>query len=109
MDSKLKRLTIIGSMAVILLVSVLVWYLSPQKTKAETKTDTLTPTTTEYTAQDNDKILSQNHEQIGNNLTAFLNDASFFDPKVNYILEMAKDQTNRLSLIVTSVDRKSVV
>ncbi len=105
MDSKLKRLTIIGSMAVILLVSILVWYLNPQKAKTETATNTSIPTTTESIASDNDKILSQNPEQIGNNLTAFLYDASFFDAKVNYILEMAKDQTNRLSLIVTSVEK----
>jgi len=43
--------------------------------------------------------------QIGNDLSAFLRDESFFDREVNPILEAAKDNAMRLSLVVTSVEK----
>ena len=43
--------------------------------------------------------------QIGNDLKAFLKDNTFFDPDVNPILEAAKDNSHRLSLVATSVEK----
>jgi GH25 family lysozyme M1 (1,4-beta-N-acetylmuramidase) len=43
--------------------------------------------------------------QIGNNLSGFMDDEGFFDQEVNPILEEAKNQENRLSLVVTSVEK----
>ena len=43
--------------------------------------------------------------QIGNDLKAFLKDNTFFDQEVNPILEAAKDNSNRLSLVATSIEK----
>jgi GH25 family lysozyme M1 (1,4-beta-N-acetylmuramidase) len=43
--------------------------------------------------------------QIGNDLSAFLRDDSFFDQEVNPVLEAARDNASRLSLVVTSVEK----
>ena len=43
--------------------------------------------------------------RIGNDLKAFLKDNTFFDPDVNPILEAAKDNSHRLSLVATSVEK----
>ena len=43
--------------------------------------------------------------QIGNDLSAFLRDNTFFDQEVNPILEAAQNETPSLSLVVTSVEK----
>ena len=43
--------------------------------------------------------------QLGDDLSAFLKDNTFFDQEVNPILEAAKDAASRLSLVVTSVEK----
>ena len=103
MDSKLRRLTIMGSMAVILLVSILVVYSngdhSPRPnvgTPAETLQNSPEPS-----AGPENYVQGQ----IGDDLSAFMEDETFFDPEINPILEAARDQADRLSLIVTSVER----
>lgn len=98
MDSRLRRITIMSSMAVILLVALLVLFTNrePDKPPAETK-DTEEIQTAEEPETGADG-------QIGNDLSAFLKDNTFFDREINPILE-ARDEASRLSLVVTSVEK----
>ncbi len=108
MDSKLRRMAIMAAMAVILLVSILVIY-----TNSETNTQAPSGQnqymTQETDGQENSE--SQNTQsgvvngQIGNDLSAFLEDDTFFDEEVNPVLEAAQNNANRLTLIMTSVEK----
>lgn len=104
MDSKLKRYCILGSMGVILLAALLVLYANrepqgPNRGQSGSQaTATPGPQTPEIT-------YDEYGERIGNDLSAFLRDATFFDPEENTWLEGKLDEQNRLSLMVTSVER----
>ena len=99
MDSKLRWMTILSSMAVILLVAVLVLFTNQTDGggPAESETETL--------EQAPEETEEENDGQIGNDLSAFLKDNTFFDREINPILEAARDESSRLSLIVTSVEK----
>lgn len=99
MDSKLQRLTILGSLAVILLVSILVLYANSEKIGESKQGNTSQGNGT--TQEDS----QGSGGQLGDDLTAFLKDSSFFDPEINPLLEAAKNQANRLSLMVTSIEK----
>lgn len=100
MDSKLRRMAILSSMAVILLVAMLVLYLN----RDQSFSSTVHPQ--ESTATEEPESTEERHNgQIGNDLSAFLRDNAFFDQEVNPILEAAKNETPRLSLVVTSVEK----
>ena len=107
MDSKLRRMAILSSMAVILLVSLLVLYVNRpedgggnQKPPAETKV----PQSKEQ--EDPSKEDSGTaYGQIGDNLSAFLKDQTFFDQEVNPVLEAARENAMRLSLMVISIEK----
>lgn len=101
MDSKLRKMTILSSMAIILLVALLVLYTNRDKEPGRPAPQPESTRTEEPGAQ-SDK---QHSGQIGNNLSAFLQDTTFFDPEINPILEAAMDESNRLSLVVTSVEK----
>jgi len=101
MDSKLRKMTIISSLAVVLFVALLVLYINrddrpdtPAYPQGESRADG----TEQFSGERNDG-------QIGNDLSAFLKDNTFFDPERNPILEAAQDESNRLSLVVTSVEK----
>ena len=95
MDSKLKRLAILGSIAVILLVSVLVVYVNQENERpVQPGLQTATP--------EPEKI---NNGQIGNDLSAFLKDDSFFDDAYNLIVDQMQNSANKLSLLVTSIEK----
>lgn len=121
MDSKLRKLTILGSMAMILLVSMLVVFgnadhdsgshggtaeesleSSPEPQESPQPQDSLE-------LQDSSELQVQPESygagQVGDDLSAFMKDETFFDPEINPILEAARDQENRLSLMVTSVEK----
>ncbi|MDE6924030.1 MAG: hypothetical protein K2P59_02040, partial [Acetatifactor sp.] len=106
MDSKLRKLTIMGSIVMILLVSVLVVF-------GNTDHDGSRPHsgTTEETPQNSPEpepqpeSVSYEAGQVGDDLSAFMRDETFFDPEINPILEAAREQANRLSLMVTSVEK----
>lgn len=93
MDYKLRRMAISASLAVILLVSILVIYTN-KGTNAE-----------KAPAQADVSTQEQVSGQIGNDLSAFLQDAAFFDEEVNPVLEAAKNNAARLSLVMTSVEK----
>ena len=101
MDSKLRKMTILSSMAVILLVALLVLYINRDNNAKPVPPQQDTP----QAADDLESMEGQGSGQIGNDLSAFLRDDSFFDREVNPILEAAKDEMMRLSLVVTSVEK----
>ena len=114
MDSKLRKMGILASMAVILLVALAVMYVNREQ---------LSPTSGQNTAVsgaqnagDGEAVdpvpegtgetdTAEADGRIGNDLKAFLKDNTFFDPDVNPILEAAKDNSHRLSLVATSVEK----
>lgn len=102
MDSKLRRMAISASLAVILLVSILVVYTDSKLNtdKATGPSQSVSDWKEEVQTQD---AIVQNG-QIGNDLSAFLKDPTFFDEEVNPVLEAAKN-ANRLSLVMTSVEK----
>jgi len=94
-------------MAVILFVSALVLYLN-----TEPKNNHRPPIGSTQPSNETEQGTKQETEpsgvsvgQIGNDLAAFLQDHTFFDKEVNPVLESAKENASRLSLIVTSVER----
>ncbi len=107
MDSKLRRIAILSSMAVILLVSVLVVYMnSEQKPEGAVTTQNTVQQNGENTEGKEDGDTGQEmNGQIGDDLSAFMRDNTFFDEEVNPVLEAAKDNSNRLSLLMTSVEK----
>ncbi len=118
MDSKLRRMAILASMAVILLVSMLVLYTNRETQSggsgSQTAVSGQAQTGQAGSAQAGDTqpeggqslpAGSQKGKQVGNDLSAFLRDATFFDEERNPVLEAAKDNANRLSLITTSVEK----
>ncbi len=97
MDSKLRKMTILSSVAVILLVGLLVFY----NNRDEGPRRPAVPPGDTQTQEPGDS----GDGQIGNDLSAFLRDATFFDPEVNPVLEVAMDASVRLSMVVTSVEK----
>lgn len=107
MDSKMRRKAILASLGVILLVSILVLYSNrdtggskPPAARPQTEREENSPGSGAY--QGNNGVVNG---QIGNDLSAFLKDDTFFDPEVNPVLEAAKDNASRLSMVVTSVEK----
>lgn len=98
MDSKLRKMAILSSLVVILLVALLVLY-SNRGSGAQRPAPLPENTGTEEIPE------KEGSGQIGNDLSAFLKDNTFFDPEVNQILEAARDESVRLSLVVTSVEK----
>lgn len=121
MDSKLRRMAIMASLAVILLVSVLVVYANQEKKggngagRAQTFAQAQTgepgneadgaPTGNGIPDSAPGNSSASGSGQIGNDLSAFLQDNTFFDEEVNPVLEAARNNVNRLSLVMTSVEK----
>lgn len=107
MDSKLRKAAILTSAAAILLVSLLVIYTNSlsQGSRNPAAGNNSNPQSdsggNEADTQGNQPGIGQ----IGNDLSAFMNDNTFFDPEVNPVLEAARDANSRLSLVVTSVEK----
>ncbi len=110
MDSKLRRTAILSSMAVILLVSFLVWNANNKNGNSaqggqQPSQATEPPADGAANGQNNGQSGSQNSNQIGNDLSAFLRDPTFFDPETDPVLDALKNNINRLSLVATSVEK----
>ena len=109
MDSKIRRMAILASLGMILLVSLLVLYTNggmggggtPAKTPQPQTKDTEEGQGGQGNAGSNGVV----NGQIGDDLSAFLRDDTFFDPEKNPVLEAAKDNAARLSMVVTSVEK----
>ncbi|MCM1045111.1 MAG: hypothetical protein NC417_06350 [Candidatus Gastranaerophilales bacterium] len=103
MDAKLRRLTVMGSIVAVTLVALLVCYVNREKMAED---DGRTQEQEVQTESVEESLQPQRQNgQIGDDLSAFLQDESFFDKEVNPVLEAAKDQHNRLSMIITSVEK----
>ncbi len=100
MDSKLRKTAILSCLAAILVVTLAVFYTNrdtgPVRPKPEPEKEQETQPA---------EPGSVANGQIGNHLKAFESDDSFFDEERNAVLEAAKDMSNRLSLVVTSVEK----
>lgn len=99
MDSKLRRMTILSSMGVILLVALLVMFTNKEDGTQNPSQQQSLP------AEEPTQASEERGGQIGDDLSAFLEDSTFFDQEVNPILEAAREETTKLSLVVTSVEK----
>ena len=99
MDSKLRRMTILSSMAFILLVAILVLYTNREEgTKQEAAYSQ-----TEQNGEQEKTDTQQRGGQIGDDLSAFLKDNTFFDQENSSLRKSEEDESRSLSLMVTSV------
>lgn len=109
MDSKLRRMAILSSMAMILLVSLLVLYINrPEGSGGNQKPPAggdASPSEEQAQSPEQEKDTGTAPGQIGDDLSAFLRDQTFFDQEVNPVLEAAKENAMRLSLMVISVEK----
>ena len=114
MDSKLRKMAILASMAVILLVALAVMYVNREQlssTSGENMTASGAQNAGDSQAVDpvpegtGETDTAEADGRIGNDLKAFLKDNTFFDQEVNPVLEAAKDNSNRLSLVATSIEK----
>lgn len=108
MDSKLRRTAILSSLAAILVVTLAVVFTNQETTERPSQSAN-SQSSQEASADANnasDSVEdSQDVSSVAGDLKAFEQDDSFFDPEYNQVLEDAKDMTNRLSLVVTSVEK----
>ncbi len=109
MDSKLRRTAIFSSLAAILVVTLAVLFTNRDTnphSAANRESQSVDSSESEENGQninlDNNALING---QIGDDLKAFEYDESFFDPETNAVLEAAKNMKNRLSLVVTSVEK----
>lgn len=102
MDSKLRRTAILSCMAVILLVSYMVLRANREDGGGNSASGRHPSSqATERPAADSGQI----NGQIGNDLSAFLRDDTFFDPETDPVIEAIKNNASRVSLAVTSVEK----
>lgn len=104
MDSKLRRIAILSSLAAITLVALLVVY-SNQNTNANRNSSAHSVIQNTPDSQPEGAGSAENAGQIGDDLSAFLQDPTFFDQEENPILLEAREAEERLSLVVTSVEK----
>ena len=107
-------MAILASMAVILLVALAVMYVNREQlssTSGENMTASGAQNAGDSQAVDpvpegtGETDTAEADGRIGNDLKAFLKDNTFFDQEVNPVLEAAKDNSNRLSLVATSIEK----
>lgn len=103
MDSKLKRLTIIAAASVIVFTFLLVLFLN--SAKRPVNVERVDETTETMTETEPESGLIYENGMIGNDLSAFMRDDTFFDPESNPFLDRLLEGQNRLSLIVTSIEK----
>jgi GH25 family lysozyme M1 (1,4-beta-N-acetylmuramidase) len=99
MDSKLIRRTVILAVTLIIFLVLLVVYMN-RNTEGEAGNE-------QSVVSEPPKLIDKPvvTGQIGNDLSGFMKEEGFFDKEENPILEEAKNQEDRLSLVVTSVEK----
>ena len=102
MDSKLKRLTLIGVLSVLLLVFLVVVMVNSDRLTDSRQETSKTESSSELVPSASGSNIVTG--QIGNDLHAFLKDNTFFDKEDTYLSKW-EDAVNRLSLVVTSVEK----
>lgn len=101
MDSKLLRTAVLSSLVVILLVTFLVMNANNGGGGSNSAPGGRQPSQ----ATEPPSNSGAGNGQVGNDLSAFLRDNTFFDPEPDPVLEAIKNNANRLSLVVTSVEK----
>lgn len=103
MDSNLRRMAILSCLAAMLVVALAVLFTNrddpPKKSDGSGGRNP-----SEASVQESRESAAE-YGQVGDDLKAFERDDSFFDPEIDPVLEAAKDLSNRLSLVVTSVEK----
>ena len=102
MDSKLRKMAVITSLTVVLLVGLIVIWFNQEKEQRPQGNQKMTGSTGAESETVEPSLLPG---QIGTDLSAFERDPSFFDAESNPYLEELLDQSSRLSLFVTSVEK----
>ena len=105
MDSKLRNIAIFSSFAAILVVTLAVLITNKDTAVNQRRENVKQTDNVEDSSDESEQDNPLSYAQIGNDLKAFEDDDSFFDPEINSVLEAAKDMSNRLSLVVTSVEK----
>lgn len=107
MDSKLRRMAILCSLSAILLVALLVVYGNRTAESGGKPSGAAGTAQTAAFAEEgrSDADSFAGDGRVGNDLSAFLRDSTFFDGEENPILEAARNAATRLSLVVTSVEK----
>ncbi len=110
MDSKMMRLALLSSLSVVVLIAVLVLYLNDsggRNGSASRKPNAAedSAVAAESSAVESSAAGTGQGRQIGNDLSAFLRDDTFFDPERSEVLESLKDDSDRLSILTTSVEK----
>lgn len=103
MDSKLKGLTISCVFFLLVLVLLFVVYLNRSRLPGKKETPSAA-VQSEEAAQTEENRKTFEGTQIGNDLTAFLNDEEFFDKEKTKYQEYL-EQRNTLSMILTSIEK----
>lgn len=105
MDSKLKRFCIVGSLSVMVLVILLVYYLNRENSVATGQPALPTPEVGNISQSQTvypEGIQTEDGYQIGYSLSAFMKDEDFFDPQTDSVPVSDKE---RVSMVVTSVEK----
>lgn len=107
MDSKLRKIAAFSSVAAVVLIVLLVVYANQSSGKrgqgnmaASTAVDSESGS---QVAAETDGAATDG--RIGDDLSAFLNDPYFFDREENPILQAARESSEMISLVVTSVEK----
>ena len=100
MDSRLKRLSILGCLTAVILLILLVIYANGGASAFGKKT----PAQQDMPAETEVTEVSDS-PQIGNDLKGFLEDEEFFDSDEDDFLKNAMDDSKRLSIMTTSVEK----
>ena len=117
MDSRLKKLSIIGCFGVVILLLIIVVYsnggitslLNAEKDKESISENAdsgvATPDGGLNGTTVNESGTTYFTGQVGDDLSAFLSDTTFFDQEKDEFLENAGDMSNRLSILATSIEK----
>ncbi len=95
MDSKLKRTAITTSLLVVLVLLFVVVFVNNREPSPPAP----------QVVKEEPEMVPMTDGQIGNDLSAFLRDNTFFDPERNPVLEAAKNRQNLLALEIHSVEK----
>lgn len=117
MDSRLKKLSIIGCFGVVILLLIIVVYSNGGITSllnAEKDNESISENADSGMATPDGGLNGTTVNgsgttyftgQVGDDLSAFLSDTTFFDQEKDEFLENAGDMSNRLSILATSIEK----
>lgn len=104
MDSKLKRLTIACAFFALILLFLLMIYANRDRVDTHRKSKETGESIEKMTAAGSEKVQTPDGIQLGNDLSGFMSDESFFDKeKTKY--EKFLEEKNTLSLMLTSIEK----